>query len=120
MNRFCLGLFLVLAMIDCGGGGDGGTGPTPNTIAVSAGNNQVGAAGTALPESLAAIVRDQAGAPLGGVNVTFTITAGAGGSVSPTSRVTNASGVAKTLRIGFRRLGAHERRGSIEGPIHLW
>jgi len=97
MRRFGLFVLGVLAAVNCGGGGDGGTGPTPNTIAVSAGNNQVGAAGTALPESLAVIVRDQGGAPLAGVNVTFTITAG-GGSVSPASRATNAAGIAKTSR----------------------
>lgn len=96
MKRFGLVVFGMLLLIDCGGGG-GGTGPNPNSIAVSEGNNQVGAAGTALPESLAVIVRDQAGAALAGVNVTFTITAG-GGSVSPGSRVSNAQGIAKTRR----------------------
>jgi plastocyanin len=96
MGRF--GLFLMggLAAVGCGGGGDGGTGPTPNTIAVSAGNNQVGAAGTALAESLAVIVRDQAGAPLAGVNVSFSVTGG--GSVSPASRATDGAGIAKTRR----------------------
>jgi adhesin/invasin len=97
MKRFCLVLFGVVATAQCGGGGGGGTGPTPNTIAVSAGNNQVGAAGTALAESLAVIVRDQGGAALAGVNVSFTITAG-GGSVSPASRVTDVAGIAKTRR----------------------
>jgi plastocyanin len=96
MKRFCLLLFGVLATAQCGGGG-GGTGPTPNSIAVSAGNNQVGAAGTALAESLAVIVRDQGGAPLAGINVSFTVTAG-GGSVSPASRATDAAGIAKTRR----------------------
>jgi len=48
-----------------------------------------------LAESLAVIVRDQGGAALAGVNVTFAVTAG-GGSVSPASRQTNASGIAKT------------------------
>jgi adhesin/invasin len=98
MKSFGLVLFGVLMLADCGGGGGGGTGPMPNTIAVSgAGNNQVGAAGTALPESLAVIVRDQAGAPLAGVTISFTITAG-GGSVSPASRATDATGIAKTRR----------------------
>jgi len=96
MKRFGLLLFGVLATAECGGGG-GGTGPAPGSIVVSAGNNQVGAAGTALAESLAAIVRDQGGAPLAGVTVTFTITLG-GGSVSPASRVTDAAGIAKTRR----------------------
>jgi adhesin/invasin len=85
-----------LALVDCGGDG-GGTGPTPNSIVVNAGNNQVGAAGTALAESLAVIVKDQGGAVLAGINVTFTITAG-GGSVSPATRATDAAGIARTRR----------------------
>jgi len=48
-----------------------------------------------LAESLAVLVRDQGGVALAGVNVTFAVTAG-GGSVSPASRQTNASGIAKT------------------------
>jgi adhesin/invasin len=96
MKRFGLLLLGVLATTMCGGG-DGGTGPTPNTIAVNGGNNQVGAAGTALPESLAVIVKDQSGAVLSGVTVTFAIAAG-GGAVSPASRVTDAAGIAKTRR----------------------
>ena len=95
MKRFCLVVASVLATVECGGGGGGGTGPTPNTIVVSAGNTQVGAAGTALSESLAVIVRDVDANPLAGVNVAFTVTAG-GGTVSPGSRATNASGIAKT------------------------
>ena len=97
MRRLCVVLTAGFALAACGGG-DGGTGPSPNSIAVVAGtNNQVGAAGAALAESLAVIVKDQSGAPLAGVNVTFAVTAG-GGSVSPTSRVTDASGIAKTRR----------------------
>lgn len=96
MRRFCVILTAGFALAACGGG-DGGTGPSPNTIAVSAGNNQVGAAGAALAESLAVTVKDQSGAPLANVTVSFAVTAG-GGSVSPTSRVTDASGIAKTRR----------------------
>src|SRR5258705_740695 len=96
MKRYGLLLLGVLATTMCGGGG-GGTGPTPNTIAVNGGNNQVGAAGSALPESLAVIVKDQSGAVLSGVSVTFAIAAG-GGAVSPASRVTDALGIAKTRR----------------------
>src|SRR5881394_3250580 len=96
MRRFCVILTAGFALAACGGG-DGGTGPSPNSIAVSAGNNQVGAAGAALAESLAVIVKDQSGAPLANVTVTFAVTAG-GGSVSPTSRVTDAAGIAKTRR----------------------
>lgn len=94
MRRFGLILMVGLPALGCGGGG-GGPGPTPNSIAVSAGNNQVGAAGTALAESLAVIVRDVGGAPLAGVNATFTVASG-GGTVSPGSRATSAAGIAKT------------------------
>jgi len=95
MKRFGLLILGVLATAQCGG--DSATGPTPSSIAVFAGNPQVGAAGTALPESLAVIVKDQSGAVLSGVTVSFAVTAG-GGSVSPASRVTDALGIAKTRR----------------------
>jgi plastocyanin len=96
MKRFSLLLLGVLAIARCGGGG-GATGPVAATITVSTGNNQVGAAGAALPESLAVIVRDQGGAVVAGVTVAFTVTGG-GGTVSPASRVTDAAGLAKTRR----------------------
>jgi plastocyanin len=95
MRRFCVVLTAGFALVACGGGDGGGTGPSPNTIAVSAGNNQVGAAGTALAESLAVVALDVNGAPLAGVNITFAVSAG-GGSVSPGSRTTDAAGLAKT------------------------
>lgn len=97
MRRLCLVLVSGLVVSACGGGGDGGTGPTPNTIAVNAGDNQVAPAGSVLPNSLAVIVRDENGTPLAGVNVTFAVASG-GGSVSPTTRATDASGIAKTRR----------------------
>ena len=96
MKRFGLALLIALTLVDCGGG-DGGTGPTLGSITINAGNAQVGAAGAALAESLAVIVKDQGGAPLAGVTVAFTIPSG-GGNVSPASRQTNAAGIAKTLR----------------------
>lgn len=96
MKRFGLVLFGALATVQCGGDG-GGTGPTPNSMTKSAGDAQVAAAGTALPESLAVLVKDQSGAALPGVNVTFAVTSG-GGTVSPASRVTDAAGIAKTRR----------------------
>jgi len=92
MDRLCLVLLSAAALTACGGGSDG-TGPAPATIVASAGNNQVGAAGTALAESLAVTVKDVNGAPLAGVNVTFSPS---GGTVSPTTRATNPDGVAKT------------------------
>jgi filamin/ABP280 repeat protein/calcineurin-like phosphoesterase family protein len=51
------------------------------------------APGSIVPYPPSAKVTDGAGVPLPGVTVTFTVLAG-GGSVSPTSRVTNAKGIA--------------------------
>jgi plastocyanin len=96
MKRFGLVLFGALATVQCGGDG-GGTGPSPNSITKTAGDLQVAPAGTALPESLAVTVKDQSGAVLPGVSVTFAVTSG-GGSVSPGARVTDAAGIAKTRR----------------------
>jgi plastocyanin len=120
MKRFRLALGVVFLMGACGGNGGGGTGPTPSTIAVNAGDNQVGAAGTALPESLAVIVRDQAGGAIGGVLVTFTVSAG-GGSVSPASSMTSASGIAKTRLTLGPAAGTQTINASAGGlaPVHF-
>lgn len=78
--------------------GNGGAGPSvPASVAAVAGHDQIGEAGTPLPESLAVVVRAAGGAPLGGVMVAWGVAAGAG-SVSPTSNVTGANGIARTRR----------------------
>jgi hypothetical protein len=66
------------------------------TITKASGDNQSGAAGSALPNPLVAQVKDSNGNPLSGVTVNFLVTNG-GGSVSPTSAVTNANGLASTV-----------------------
>ncbi|MFB2773263.1 N,N-dimethylformamidase beta subunit family domain-containing protein [Pelatocladus sp. BLCC-F211] len=65
------------------------------TITKVSGDNQTGATGATLPNPLVVQVKDSAGNPQSGVTVNFAVTAG-GGSVSPTSAVTNASGQAST------------------------
>lgn len=88
----------VLVFTACGGGGDGGGGgPVAGSMALNAGDDQVAEAGTALPESLSVIVRDNAGAPLPGVTVMWNVTGG-GGTVSPGSSVSDAGGIARTRR----------------------
>jgi len=96
MKRFGLVVSCVFVTLQCGGS-DGGTGPTPGSVSKTGGDAQVGAAGAALAESLAVTVLDQNNAPLAGVTVNFAVVSG-GGSVSPGSRVTSATGVAKTRR----------------------
>ncbi|MBE9033811.1 DUF4082 domain-containing protein [aff. Roholtiella sp. LEGE 12411] len=66
------------------------------TIAKVSGDNQTGTAGTALSNPLVVEVKDASGNAQSAVTVNFAVTSG-GGSVSPTSAVTNASGQASTV-----------------------
>src|SRR3989442_424412 len=113
-----LATLAVVALCACGGGGDGG--PQAGSIALSAGDNQVAPAGTALAESLAVIVRDNAGAPLPGVAVTWSLTAG-GGSVSPTTRTSDAGGIAKTRRTLGPNAGTQTARATVSSltPVNF-
>jgi hypothetical protein len=61
--------------------------PLIASLAVSAGNNQSGTAGGALPTSPSVIARDADGAPVEGVTVFFSVLSG-GGSVAQPSAVT--------------------------------
>ncbi|OYD99133.1 Ig domain-containing protein group 1 domain-containing protein [Nostoc sp. 'Peltigera membranacea cyanobiont' 213] len=65
------------------------------TITKISGDNQSGAAQNPLVNPLVVQVKDSAGNPQSGVTVNFAVTNG-GGSVSPASAVTNASGQAST------------------------
>ncbi|MES1024409.1 N,N-dimethylformamidase beta subunit family domain-containing protein [Gloeocapsa sp. BRSZ] len=66
------------------------------TITKVSGDNQTGTAGTTLPAPLVAQVKDAAGNPQSGVTINFTVDSG-GGSVSPTSAVTDTNGQASTV-----------------------
>ncbi|MEH2191990.1 MAG: N,N-dimethylformamidase beta subunit family domain-containing protein [Nostoc sp.] len=66
------------------------------TITKISGDNQTGAVGTALPNPFVVQIKNNAGNAQSGVTVNFAVTSG-GGSVSPASAVTNASGQASTI-----------------------
>jgi uncharacterized protein (TIGR03437 family) len=68
----------------------------PITLQVVSGNGQTGLAGSKLPAPLVVMAQDAAGGPLAGITVTFTVQAG-GGTVSPTSAITDAKGLASTV-----------------------
>jgi hypothetical protein len=72
-----------------------GTAGAPDTVRKIVGDQQTGAAGQALPESLSVAVHDRYGNPVAGAAVTWAISAGAG-SVSPTTSMTNVAGLATT------------------------
>ena len=67
--------------------------PRIASLAINAGNNQTGSAGVPLPTSPSVVARNGAGAAVAGVTVFFNVLTG-GGTVSQTSAVTNAQGIA--------------------------
>jgi adhesin/invasin len=69
--------------------------PRIASLAVNAGNNQVGTSGSALAVNPSVIARDAAGNPVQGVTVTFSVMTG-GGTVAQPSSVTNAQGIASS------------------------
>jgi hypothetical protein len=64
-----------------------------NSIVANEGNSRTAVVGTANTTPPSVIVRDEAGAPIRGVSVTFTVSTG-GGSVSPASVTTGNDGTA--------------------------
>jgi len=81
----------------------------PAAIAKDTGDGQTGLVGFAVNVPPAVIVRDSGGAPIPGVQVTFTVTGG-GGGVTGASPLTGSNGVASvggwTVQSGFNTLGA--------------
>src|SRR5262245_23097510 len=104
---------LALGLLSCGDGG-GPPPPTPNSVERVAGHAQVAPAGTVLPDSLAVIVRDAAGAALAGITVAWSAASG-GGSVSPTSVVTGTGGTARAARTLGGNAGAQTTTATVQG-----
>ena len=88
----------ALILMSCGGGGGGSTspGPTASSVAISAGDSQVAPVSTVLTDSLSVLVLDNNAHPMAGVTVTWAATGG--GSVSPATSLTGATGIARTSR----------------------
>lgn len=99
-------------LVVCTACGGGGTEPEPigppATVAVSAGNQQNGAAGEFLPAPIAAKVSDANGRGVPNIPVGFTVVAG-GGEILTTSARTNGAGIVTTTwRVGT--LAGREQR----------
>jgi hypothetical protein len=93
-------LLVLSATLSCSK--DSGTepDPTPSIIQPVSGNNQEATVGTELANPLMVEVLDAKGNPVGGQQVTWTVTAG-GGALDPATSVTNSSGIARSfLRVG--------------------
>ena len=91
----------------------------PGTIAsairIVRGDGQTAARKAVLPMALSVRVMDDAGRPVMGATVTFTVMSGAG-SVSSGTVVTNASGLAETTLTLGASAGQNTVRASIAGP----
>ena len=88
--------------------------PIPTTLEGISGDNQTGLAGETLANPFVIEVRDQNGAPMEGVTVTFTISAG-GGSLSNTSVDTDANGLVQSILILGSASGINTVEVSVEG-----
>jgi Invasin, domain 3/Bacterial Ig-like domain (group 1)/Filamin/ABP280 repeat len=92
----------------------------PASMALSAGDQQSAAVGTAVPIAPAVVVKDADQNPLPGVPVTFSVTAG-GGSVSGGSVTTGSDGIATVGQwilgksVGTNRLKAEVTGSTLEG-----
>ena len=70
--------------------------PMPTTLERISGDNQMSLIGEALTNPFIVEVRDQYSAPMEGITVTFTVTAG-GGALSTASAMTDSSGQAESI-----------------------
>jgi alpha-tubulin suppressor-like RCC1 family protein len=91
-------VFAAMFVASCGQ--DSTTGPVIVSLVQVSGTGQSAPVNTVLTTPFVVRVQDQSGGPVGGVTVTWEVTAG-GGSVSPTQSVTGADGLASTtLHLG--------------------
>jgi hypothetical protein len=95
MNKAAVWTTCIAFLAACSDSGDITPPPPPQATQMAAfgGDGQTAQVGTALPLELAVLVTDEDGAAVEGVSVSWTVIEG-GGSVSPASSTTNASGVA--------------------------
>ena len=83
--------------------------PEPTTLSIISGDNQEEFTGEALTNPFVTEVRDQHGAPMEGVTVTFTVLTGSG-TLSAETVMTDANGRAEsTLTLGTEPRHGHRR-----------
>jgi alpha-tubulin suppressor-like RCC1 family protein len=87
-------VFAAMFIASCGK--DVGTGPRIATLSAVSGGGQQAPGGTILPQPLVVRAEDQSGAPVAGVTVIWSAVTG-GGSVNPSTSISNDEGLAITL-----------------------
>lgn len=116
---------IVVFTAACGGGAkDAPIQPPPSavpvatTLAIQAGDNQTAPAGTSVAVNPSVIVRDQKGAAMSGVSVSFSVDSG-GGRVASNTATTGADGIASSGRwtLGLGRNLLRATAGSLAPVI---
>ncbi len=118
-TRFILGSMAALAVV-AGCSSDKVVVPSPQgttgvpLVAIVSGNQQQALVNTQSSTPLVVRVTSTAGAPMSGVQVRFSVASG-GGSVSPTSAMTDANGNASTLFTGGGAPGSSQVVAQVQG-----
>jgi galactose oxidase-like protein/Big-like domain-containing protein len=94
LNFAALAALLASISVQCGG--DVGPPPDATSIQMAGGNGQAAQVGAPLPSPLTVLVTDDAGDPVSGVTVQWSV--GGGGDVSPSSGATGSDGKASATR----------------------
>lgn len=111
LTRAAIAGLLATASITCGGGDT--QPPTASVIEMAAGDGQIGAVGSALPNPLVVLVTDDAGNPVQGVTVQWD-PQGAGSVSAPTSG-TGSDGKASIQRILGSSAGQQTTTATVTG-----
>lgn len=113
MSRASIRLLALAATIAACGGDGGGDPSDAGTLAIEAGDGQSQLVGTTLAP-FQVKVTDVNGAPKAGVTVAWAVQLG-GGSVAPSSSVTDAAGIAEAVATLGLSSGAQNVRASAQG-----
>ncbi len=108
-----VGLFLAVALSGCS---SAGTTPSEHTLtlSVASGNSQTATRNTVLGADFVVKLVDQVGAPVAGKSVTWGVVFG-GGSLAPTTAITDANGLAVTRYTLGPFLGSQTITASVSG-----
>ena len=98
----------------CSGGDPVSPAGTPAVLQEVSGSGQSGAVGTQLGQDFVVRVNDASGTPVGGVGVTWAVNAG-GGSITPTSSISDASGLAGARLTLGPSAGANTATATVSG-----
>lgn len=107
-------LVLTAALASCGDSDPVDTGPTPSSVAASAGDGQTGTVGQLLGTALAVVVTGSDGQPYQGASVSWQVASG-GGTMSPASSQSDAQGQATTQWTLGTGTGAQTLTATVEG-----